>query len=91
MSVLTENWYTWYFKGADSKSGLRFLKFRPQNPFWGKFGPEKVKVVLLFQKIGTHGISAMLNLIPTLLFSVPNPKSFFAQIGSKNSKFFILT
>ena len=44
MSVLTENWYTWYLGSADSESGLRFLKFRPQNPVLGKFGPKKSKL-----------------------------------------------
>ena len=44
LSVLIENWYTWYLGNADSESGLRFLKFRPQNPFLGKFGPKKSKL-----------------------------------------------
>ena len=35
--ILTKNWHTWYFGGADSESRLRFLKFRPQNPLLGKF------------------------------------------------------
>ena len=40
LSVLPENWHTWYLGGADSKSTLRFLKFRLQNTFLGKFGPK---------------------------------------------------
>ena len=38
---------TWYHGGTDSASGLRFLKFRPQNPFLGKFGPKKSKLSVL--------------------------------------------
>ena len=44
MSVLIENWYTWYLGNADSESRRRFLKFRPQNPFLGKFGTKRSKV-----------------------------------------------
>ena len=36
--------HAWYFRVADFKSGLRFLKFRPQNPFLGKFRPKKKEV-----------------------------------------------
>ena len=36
---------TWYIGGVDSES--RFLKFRPQNPFLGKFGPTNSKLSLL--------------------------------------------
>ena len=31
----------------DSESRLRFLKFRPQNPFLGKFGPKNSKLFVL--------------------------------------------
>ena len=47
MSILTENWHLWYFGGVDSKSRLRFLKFRPKNPFLGKFGPKNSKLSVL--------------------------------------------
>ena len=40
LSILTDNWHIWYLGGADSKSGLRLLKFWPQNPFWRKCGPK---------------------------------------------------
>ena len=33
LSISTENWHTWYIGGVDYESTLRFLKFRPQNPF----------------------------------------------------------
>ena len=47
LSILTENWHTWYLEGADSKSRLWFLKLRPQNPFFGEFGPKKSKLFFL--------------------------------------------
>ena len=34
MSILNENWHTWCVRGGNSKSGIRCLKFRPQNPFF---------------------------------------------------------
>ena len=44
LSVLNENWHTWYLGSADSESGLRFLKFRPQNSFLDKFVSKKSKL-----------------------------------------------
>ena len=69
MSILTENWHTWYFGGVDSETRLRFLKFRPQNPFLGKFRL-KMSNCPFCLKIGTHGISRMLILIPTLILLI---------------------
>ena len=57
----------WSLGGADTRSRLRFLKFRPQNPFFGKFGLKKIKL-LFWMIIATHGISRILILIPTLVF-----------------------
>ena len=85
MSILTENWHTWYIGAADSKSRLRFLKFRPQNPFLGKFGP-KIQSCSFWLKLGTHGISRMLILIPTLVFWISNPNFLFGQIWAKKVK-----
>ena len=72
MSILTENWYTWYHGIVDSESGLRFLKFRPQNSFLGKFD--------------THGILTMLILIPTLVLWISDPKFIFEQMSAKKVK-----
>ena len=44
LSVLPENWHSWYVGGDDSNSGLRFLKFRPQISFLGKFWSKKLKL-----------------------------------------------
>ena len=67
LSILTQNWPIKKFGGADSKSGLSFLKFGTQNPFLGKFGPKSQSYQFCL-KIGTHGIWRMLILIPTLVF-----------------------
>ena len=56
MSILTENWHACYIGGADSESRLRLLKFRPQNPFLGKFGPKKSKLSVFFRKL-VHMVS----------------------------------
>ena len=52
-----------------------FPKFRP-----------KIHLCLFWLKIGTHGISRMLILIPTLVFWISNPKSIFGQILVKKFK-----
>ena len=49
------------------QSALRFLKFLPQNPFWANLG-RKSQICSFSLKIGTHGISRMLILIPTSVF-----------------------
>ena len=54
LSVLTENWHTWYLGSADSESGLWFLKFWPQNSFLGKFGLKKSKLFVLPENWHTH-------------------------------------
>ena len=81
--ILIENAHITYLGGADSKSGLRFLKFRPQNLFLGKFGPKKSMFCL---KIGTHGIWNMLILIPTLVFWISKPKLIFGEIWAEKVK-----
>ena len=85
LSVLTENWYTWYIGSADSEFRLRFVKFRPQISSLGKFR-SKNQSYPFFLKIGTHGILKMLILIPTLVFWISDPQSIFGQIWAKKSK-----
>ena len=41
VTVLPEDWYTWYLGGAYYISELLFSKFQLQNPFLSKFGPKK--------------------------------------------------
>ena len=118
LSVLSKNEQTWYLKDADSFSNISFLNFQPKNSFLGKFGPKKSKLSVLSEnwntwylmeadsysdifflnlqpktenlgqksqicpfhlKIGTHGISRMLILIPKLAFWISKPKSIFGQ------------
>ena len=76
LSILTENWVTWYLGGADSKSRLRFLKLQPQNPFVGIFGPK-------IQNCPS---------CPDLDFWNFDPKiHFLCKFGPKNSKLSILS
>ena len=64
---------------------LRFLKFRPQNPFFAT-SDRNSQSCLFCQKIDTHGISRMLNFIPTLVFWISNPKSIFGETWAKENK-----
>ena len=72
------------------------------NFIFGQIWAKKVKVVCfnwklahtkkpqscpVWLKIGTQSVSTMLILIPTLLFSVSNLKSFFGQIWVKKLEF----
>ena len=50
---LTENQHTWSFGGADPESTFRFLKFRSQNLFFGKFGWKKSKLFILPENCDT--------------------------------------
>ena len=82
MSILTETWHTGYLGGVDSESALRFLKFWPKIYFWASLG-QKSQSCLFCLKIGTHGNSRMLILIPALVFSIFNSKSIFGQSWAK--------
>ena len=77
LSVLTENWHTWYLGGADSESGLRFLKFWLQNLFLGKFGPKKSTLDVLpdenwhtcyFKDADSYSNMSFLNFQPKIYF-----------------------
>ena len=83
LSVLPENWHSWYIGGADSKSRLRTSKFRSQNSFLGKFGP-KIQSCPFCLKIGTHGILKVL--IRNLGIEFRNSEAkvlFWANLGCK--------
>ena len=63
---------------------IRFLKFRPQNPFLGKFGP-KIQRCPFCLNIGTHSISRMLIPNPDLDIWNFDPKThFWANFGQKS-------
>ena len=85
MSILTENWHTWYIGAADSKYRLRFLKFWPQNPLLGKFGPKNSKLSVLSENWYSC-ISRILILISTLVLQISNPNFLFEQIWAKKVK-----
>ena len=65
-------------------SDLDFWNFDPKIHYWVNLGP-KSQSCSFYLKIGTHGISGMLILIPTLVFWISNPKFFFGQIWIKKS------
>ena len=83
MSILTENWHTWHIGGVDSKSGLRFLKFRPQNLFLGKFGSKDSKSFVLSEN-WSHSMPRILIPNPDLDFWNFDPKiHFWANLSPK--------
>ena len=89
MSILTENWHTWFIGGVDSEFRLRFLKFRLQNPFLGKFGSKNSKLSVLTENWHTWCLRFQ---IRTYIFEISTPKSiFWANLGrkSQNCPFFL--
>ena len=75
----------WHLKDADSESRLRFLKFRPQNPFLGKFGSKNSKLSVLSENWYTWYLKVLI-LIPTLVLWISNPNFLFEQIWAKKVK-----
>ena len=53
LSVLPDNWHTWYLERDDSESEVRFLKFLHQNPFLGRFASKKQSLFILIWDL-TH-------------------------------------
>ena len=64
---------------------LDFWNSDPKIHFWANLGP-KIQSCPFCLKIGTHGISRMLILIPTLVFWISNPNFLFGQIWAKKVK-----
>ena len=64
---------------------LDFWNFDPKIHFWANLGP-KIQSCPFCLKIGTHGISRMLILIPTLVFWISNPNFLFRPIWAGNTK-----
>ena len=64
---------------------IRTSIFHPKIHFWANLG-WKSQSFAFFLKIGTHGISMMLILIPTLVFWISDPKSIFGKIWTKKVK-----
>ena len=82
LSVLTENWHTWYLGSADSQSGLSFWNSDPKIHFWANLC-QKSQICFFYLKIGTHVISRLLILVPILVFWISKPKSIFVQIRTE--------
>ena len=91
MSILNENWHTWYIGGVDSKSRLRFLKFRPQKPFFGKFGPKNSKLSVLSENWCTQYLkdADSESRLRFLKFQPQNP--FLGKFRSRNLKLFLMS
>ena len=91
ISILTENWHTWYIGGADCESRIRPLKFRAQNPFLGKFGPKYSKLSILSENWYTQYLkdADSESRLRFLKFWPQNP--FLGKFGPKNSKLSVLS
>ena len=71
-------------KSEDSESGYRFLRFRPQNPFLGKFWSKKSKLSLFLENWHTSHLDdgdsysniSFLNFQPLI--------HFWANLGKKS-------
>ena len=87
LSILTENWHTWYLGDADFGSGLTFSKLWPENLFLGKFGPKKSKLSVLpenwhtwyFDDANSYSNISFLN-FKTLI-------QFWANLGRKSQSY----
>ena len=86
LSVLPENWHSWYIGGADSESRLRISKFRPQI-FLGENLGWKSQSCPFSLKIGTRDILEELILMPDLEFRNSDCKiHFWANLGRKSQR-----
>ena len=88
---MTENWPTWYIRGVDSESRLRFLKFRFQNPILGKFGPKKLKLSILSENWCTHDLKDADSESRFRFLKFRPQNLFLGKFGPKNSKLSILS
>ena len=89
LSLLPENWHTWYLRGADSESGHRFSKFRSQNSHLSKFGSKKLKLSVLSENWLTLSWKSWFR-IRSQIFEIPTSKSMFGQIWPQKHFLFIL-
>ena len=67
LSNLTEYWFIWYLGGVNPNPDLHFWNSDPKTDFWANVS-QKNQSCSSYLKIGTHGISRMLVLTPTLVF-----------------------
>ena len=85
LSVLTGNWHTDILEVLIPDPDLYFSNSDPEIHFWANLGRKSQGCPFHF-KIGTHGISRMLILNPTLVFGISNPKFVFRQIWAQKIK-----
>ena len=85
ISILTENWHTWYIGGADCESRIRPLKFRAQNPFLGKFGPKYSKLSILSENWYTQYLKDADSESRLRFLKFWPQNSFLGKFGRKNS------
>ena len=89
--ILTENWHTWSIGDVNSESSLRFLKFRPQNPFLGKFVPKNSKLSVLSENWCPQYLKDA-DSESRLRFLKFRPQiSFLGKFGPKNSKLSLMS
>ena len=87
LSVLPENWHTWYIEDDNSYFNISFQNLQSKIHFWANLS-QKTQSCPFCLKIGTHGISKMLILISTLVFWISNQISMFGQMWAKKLKVF---
>ena len=69
---------------------IDFWNSEPTIHFWANLGPKSQRCPFCL-KIGTHGISSMLILIPTLVFWISILIFFLGKFGPKKSKLSVWT
>ena len=72
-------------EGQIPNPDLDFSNSDPEIYFLANLG-QKNQICPVWLKIDTQSVPTMLILIPTLFFSVSNPKSFFGQIWAEKFK-----
>ena len=91
LSILTENWHTWYLGGVDSKSRFRLLIFWSQNPFLGKFGPKNWRLFVLSKNWCTKYLKDVDSKSRFIFLKFRPQNSFFGKFGPKHSKLSLLS
>ena len=72
--------------GCWSGSGLRFLKFRPQNPFLGKFGPKNSKLCVAPENYHTWYLGGTDSEFGLTFLKFWHPNSFLGKFVQKKLK-----
>ena len=84
LTILTENWHSWYPGVADSGSGPRFLKSWPQNSFIGKFALKKSKLSILHENWHTWYFGRTDSKCGVRFPKFRPQNSFCSSLGQKN-------